>query len=397
MADYVIILGAGASAPYGIPVMRSFLDKARELYSSGRISPKHEGAFGSVFEAIANLQRVHSKITLDITNLESVFTTFETAIALNTFPGLSHSQINQLPDDLRQVIVSTIEHSTLPFPLNEKGAMAAPEKTIPFRGRDVQMSGLGTLLRKLSNKAPNAREPTVAFITFNYDLLVETMMAVHGIEADYGLKKTGPTPESSDIAIDQEKSRLPLLKLHGSVNWLRTRKTASVVPFSVFDYIRNPDSRSHDPLPASGPRQRWQPERLPSIGDLVKENARERYESLLPVIIPPSWNKAKDILDLQQVWARAAKELAEASSVFVVGYSLPITDTFFQQLLALGTTSDVLIKRFAVYDLNEGPRERFRSLLGPGALNRFSFEVRHCFSAFDEIYEIIKSENYKNQ
>ncbi len=76
MAKNVIILGAGASAQHGAPVMSNFLDVASLLLARNKAGKRAE-SFKRVFEALTLLQPVHSKSEFDLINLESVFTALE--------------------------------------------------------------------------------------------------------------------------------------------------------------------------------------------------------------------------------------------------------------------------------------------------------------------------------
>ena len=69
MSEIVFILGAGASKEAGAPLMSDFLEKADELYRKGQVDEFSQD-FKNVFEAISNLQTVHSKAELDLDNIE---------------------------------------------------------------------------------------------------------------------------------------------------------------------------------------------------------------------------------------------------------------------------------------------------------------------------------------
>lgn len=69
MSELVFILGAGASAHTGAPVMANFLDEAGRIYRELRCNDALT-QFGAVFNAMSKLQAVHSKSDLDQTNIE---------------------------------------------------------------------------------------------------------------------------------------------------------------------------------------------------------------------------------------------------------------------------------------------------------------------------------------
>jgi hypothetical protein len=76
---------------------------------------------------------------------------------------------------------------------------------------------------------------------------------------------------------------------------------------------------------------------------------------------------------LASVWHQAALELSDAEKIFVIGYSLPETDSFFRYLYALGAIGDRLIKRFCVFHPDASTKGRFDQLLGKAAATRFQF------------------------
>ena len=96
-----------------------------------------------------------------------------------------------------------------------------------------------------------------------------------------------------------------------------------------------------------------------------------------PIVVPPTWNKSEHHKEIENVWQTAASDLAEAENIFVIGYSLPPTDHFFRYLFALGTASDIRIRKFVVFDphVKLGVGERFKSILGPLALKRYQEEA----------------------
>src|SRR5256885_1728517 len=110
MASNVFILGAGASAAAGIPTMDKFLDRARDLMEAHQVG-RVKAAFDLVFNAIDILPQAHSKATLDIDNVESVFSALEMARIVGVFGDYSEEQIAQLDEGMRSVIATTIEKS----------------------------------------------------------------------------------------------------------------------------------------------------------------------------------------------------------------------------------------------------------------------------------------------
>ncbi|MCI0439983.1 MAG: hypothetical protein L0177_12760, partial [Chloroflexi bacterium] len=170
-----------------------------------------------------------------------------------------------------------------------------------------------------------------------------------------------------DYGLDAFRSNTSLLKLHGSLNWGMCPGCKTIVPWRLEEYFSNHqwryDSEKNSPL------------RL-VIGSHLTEGGHQHCDQSVnpePVIVPPTWSKGEHHAALKNVWSRAAYELGEAENVFVSGYSLTETDSFFRYLFALGSVGMTRLKRFWVFDMDQSGvvEKRFRNLLGQGALERF--------------------------
>ena len=103
MIKTIFVLGAGASKIAGAPLMRDFLDRAKEILLTGKVEDV-KASFERVFRAIGSLQSVHSKSDLDIVNVESVFACLEMANILEKLPGHEPEEITALLKDMKFVI-----------------------------------------------------------------------------------------------------------------------------------------------------------------------------------------------------------------------------------------------------------------------------------------------------
>ena len=198
---------------------------------------------------------------------------------------------------------------------------------------------------------------SASVISFNYDLA-----------ADMALYRAGLGP---DYIIDQPsvgRVMVPLLKLHGSLNWATERSTRKIHPLHLSSYFQYYSYNGYGENSGT---------RLPIGSQLVEYFSR--YASIEvdaePVIVPPSWNKADYHNALSDVWAAAAKHLSEAEQIFIIGYSLPETDSFFRHLYALGSVGTTPLRRIAVFNPdNSGATDlRFKGLLGPAAAARYEY------------------------
>jgi len=350
MANVVFILGAGTSRQGGAPLMADFLDVAHNLWKTDRVIEKAE-YFKSVFASIGRMQAVHSKAQLDLDNIESVFNAFVMARILNKFPGDTNFSGEELEDALKQLIATTLQ-KTLLFPV-QGGGVTAPKPYPVF-------ANLLDYLRRDSHP-----QRTVAVLTFNYDLGVDHAMYVNRLGPDYCLSGKA----SPDV---------PLLKLHGSMNWGVCSKCSAVVPWGLSAFFQ---SYSYRHL---GENEKVQ---LDVWSQFERLTHCECRVAPLPFLVPPTWNKSDHQETIRVVWQRAAKELTDAEHIFIIGYSLPETDAFFRTLYALGVVGDMPLKRIWVYnpDATGAVEQRFRKLVGPGAEARFRYTPKSFSDALADI------------
>lgn len=357
MSAIVFLLGAGASAQAGAPMMADFLDKAGDLFWSDEMPKAEKGHFKRVFDAIGKLQKVHSKAQLNLTNLESVFTTFELAGVIKKLPGTESAEIPQITASLKRLIVVTLQE-LIHFPLDSRRF----EAPAPY-------STFANLLGEI--RGSRAENRSVSVVTFNYDLCIDVAMAFNGMGPDYVLDGSYAGPNRNPVQ---------LMKLHGSINWASTETADEIKVIPVRDFL----SKFSVPLARrNGFKKIDVGTRILKYFELlgqtdIKEEA---------VIVPPTWNKSDYHRNLSKVWEAAAKNLGEAQSIYVIGYSLPETDAFFKLLYALGTVGDSPLRRFVVFNPDPAVEDRFRSILGPGALERFHFEPATFEKAIEKIKE----------
>ncbi len=331
--------------------MWDFLDVAEDLLRAGRVGLDKQPQFELVFKTIGSLQAVHSKSQLDLNNIESIFTVLELGKVIQRVPGVEASEIGNVIAALKSLIVTTLE-TTMKFPAT-RAQIGIPE---PY-------SEFANLISFLVRDASPAQ--TVSVITFNYDIGCDIGMHRFGLGPVYVID--GDPGRSSDV---------PLLKLHGSLNWAVESESHRIRPLHMNMYLSkynlSPFSEAEDVTVPIGSQ----------MVDYFRKHQNLEVESE-PVIVPPSWNKADYHNALSAVWASAANHLAEADSIFVIGYSLPETDSFFRHLYALGSVGAAPLRRFFVFNPDppgSGVDARFRSLLGSGAASRYVY-VQKTFQA----------------
>lgn len=356
MSRNVFILGAGASKEVGAPLMRDFLDVANDLARMGKV-PKSKVDFDLVAEGRSALQYTHSKsVGIDLYNMEAVFSAFEMAKMLGGLGAVDKDKVKEFPRAYRKVISETLE------------------QTIQYKVRNKRIEpGVYSKLLLLMDKIDSITRGNSSILTFNYDIALDYACHFHGHQINYCLDEF-PSP-----------STFKVLKLHGSLNWTECHICKKIVSWSLGDYLN---------------KYTWH--NLESLSS-VKISISDQFinfshcnnsssSSAVPYIVPPTWNKSEHHHAIESVWRHAAKELSEAENIFIAGYSLPETDTFFHYLFSLGVGSDQLIRRFWVVDPDPKVKEKYEKLLGNAVLTRFKFFNSIFSNGIEEMISVLNSE-----
>ncbi len=312
--------------------MRDFLDESYRLRRYTEIE-LDRSAFDLVFEAITSLNGVFAKSQLELRNVESVFAAFEMATLFGKLGDLAEDRIPTLVPALKKVILETIE-VTQEFRNVE-------ERILP----SLEYEWFGQLVGQLAKAGHD-----VAVLTFNYDIGLDFAFQTQSLSYSSALKE------------DAENAQVELLKLHGSVNWAQCNKCGKVTIKGLGTPTSGLIARDKDIA-------RLRPSRL--IGAIHCSGAEREQPFIVPLIVPPTWNKSEHYSAISPVWRRAAERLGQAENIFVIGYSLPQTDQFFRYLYALGTMGPSRIQRFHVFNPDRDVAQRYQQLLGPIAKERY--------------------------
>lgn len=349
----VYLLGAGFSAPSGAPVVRYFLDKSREFYSdlASDMDEDERERFRNVFDFKRSMAAAREKFLIDLDDVEKLFGLIEMSDRLGR-PGAAETRANMI-----YVIAKTLQLATSPgirrpkigfdaavTPSLDRLATSGPLKNTSGNEftadiYDYFAALVGGLLDH-KDKRPT-RKDTV--ITFNYDLVCDDAIRRVGLSPNYNLPEDPVSRPDIDGTID-------VLKLHGSTNWAICRKCIRNI--NVLDR-----KWTNDP-------KRLRELRCPQCNDTS-------YELLL---VPPSWDKNDYQKIMRIIWSKAVEELAKASRVCVIGYSMPEMDAFFRYLLTLALSENHRINKIIVVDSNPEIEAKYRGILDPlFQQRRFSF------------------------
>lgn len=149
----------------------------------------------------------------------------------------------------------------------------------------------------------------VIYITFNYDLLLESALSAEQIPFSYTLQLN-----STEVAV---------LKPHGSINWFKksTKLPDGVDTFNLGNHIDPWGVVKNDP------------------GDCIQACITLNSSALgfrkwkEPVIIPPTPMKQVENPDLKRIWASFSSAIQGTPRLEIIGYSLPVADRLARLVL----------------------------------------------------------------
>ncbi|MFG1953915.1 hypothetical protein [Micromonospora sp. NPDC048830] len=212
-------------------------------------------------------------------------------------------------------------------------------------------------------------------ITFNYDTLVERAVE-YSVLSDWDpsnsqaksfnlVRDIPPSPNRGGWIVDRGSPSFRLLKLHGSLDnyWVPGDLSGATI----------------QRLPLSG---RWGQPIPPS-----EQLRREQLPGREPFIVPPAAAKSSFYNNpiSRELWQSAARALADADRVALVGYSLPQTD-----LVASGMLTDTVARANVQVDVvNPDPSSIVRRLenLGIGGGNISSIDGRTAIASYTDQLE----------
>lgn len=301
----VYFLGAGFSAPLGLPLMSNFLEMSRDLCfdkTSGDFS-----YFSEVFAKLRDLSVIKNYAKTNLHNIEEVLSLLEME-AFATDASFKDKYLTYLRD--------VITLCTPEFKLAESDPHKWPGNWHDFcfgaglwhRNYGHFACGLMNLKLVKSNlpsgelrlwAEPEPSDATYSVITTNYDMVLESLL----------------------ILVNQH-----------------FRSSAAELRMCFTHSPPNPPSY---PLP-------------PFVLNYAK-----LHGTLRPFkIVAPTWNKAGSA-DMQPTWKLAFSSLHDATHVRVIGYSMPATDSYVRYLLMMGLRETQNLKRVDVICLDgDGATQR---------------------------------------
>lgn len=328
----VFILGAGFSAGAGAPVIRDFFDRARELFdnSIARLEEAEYLQFKRVFDFRREMAAARERVTIDLDNIEDLFGLVEMSQRLGGASRETRDNTVYLIAKTLELTTKARKRSAVSFDSPKEG-QELPECFNRHDGShsaDVYHLFAAMLTGMLDDPAERAVRAN-SVITFNYDLVVDDALHWAGFKPDYALDRDlvqFPTDWNFEKTV-------PVLKLHGSTNWGICSNCNAIVVLP--------------PLLTTSPAQ-FLRDRCKGCG---------KPGEFRPLLIPPSWDKTdyKDFVG--PIWKRAVDEIASATRICIIGYSMPITDAFFKYMITLALARNPGLYSLTVVDLTKNQPE----------------------------------------
>jgi hypothetical protein len=324
----VVILGAGASAGFGVPTLRSlFKDKHARMYLN------QNKELRSWLQALVwaprglDLERSHLGLTI-----EDILTLVRDSERQQY--GLPEILDAQARDRFRKSLYVLIKRAIY----------------------DGKSSNAGTLNALIAALRKHAEHTTWA--SFNWDCLFEASFWYSS--APPGQLRTNPTlvVPAKNWGMTQS-TKHTFLKLHGAINWWFVNGQIVYLPFGASPVLN----------------EKWS----------AYESGTADGE---PVILEPSHYKyAGEMYELLRLqWVSFANAIASADLVIVVGYSLPEADSEARSAVTLGFQANP-DARWVVVDPSDGVRAKYEQLLGNRQLVQLPGTLSEWNDSWDTIIE----------
>ncbi len=326
----VYVLGAGFSAAARIPMQAEILERLLDRISysfSGIVSTEVEKEFQEKLSG--GIEQIREFIescfpTLD-QPLEDIFTLLDQTIqSKGHFAGYGYFELLELRDIWLKLICGL-------FHAHLAGYLASDANVYQRFAAHL----LETRMRDGQQSDP------VSVISLNWDSLLEESFfdllgetgGIRKADIDHCVYTT-PLDNSKHIPSTKQKAaglyNLKVLKLHGSISWLRCPNSNHL--YTALGSEKDPYELYLRDRPS------------PFIAEKFPDSARSQNPPLLePYIITPTYTKVFDQPHIQTTWHNAYVELREASRIVFVGYSLPEADYHFRTLLrrAIRTETEI--------------------------------------------------------
>lgn len=250
------------------------------------------------------------------------------------------------------------------------------QQTIAKSTDIIRCDSVGGVYTLMGWAVENTKIEDLNLVTFNYDLVAEKALSsiksktgestVFDFATTYQVHMDQilpPYPETKDEGFRSwiYSDSIPIIKLHGSLNWLNGVKGE----YSDLDPIQS----KPDKLFLYQGKKIFTNFKL----DLTSADgfSTETF-SMLPLIVPPVYDKSRYFPDLfRTLWLKARDSIEFADRIIFLGYSLPPSDLNAHILLAKGLANRRKQQRVDIIDLNPDVCQHYTRKLGISSLNYY--------------------------
>jgi len=337
--NIVYFIGAGFSAPFGIPVMSNFIDKAHDLYFSDKEKYKE---LGSTLELINNYANIKNTMNVNLFNIEDLLSLMVMVTYTNP------TKVKKNKNSLLQIseFIKTVINEYTPNTFSVTNQMTFISSFITQianfnikENKNQSVKHEGRNYHEIYYDGKLQQNTNFSLISLNYDMLIENGLShLHEKHNEHnkiaGYPGGGWSNNCFRSVKETQDDGIPFAKLHGSV-----------------------DSE----------------------------------------IVPPTWDKTSNKGILKD-WILARQLLENATHIIFLGYSLPHTDSYIKYLLASSLKNNHRLKRISAITLDgdNSTEIRYKNLFG--YFRSFYFHNSDILNFFEFIREYYfksgKSEGY---
>ena len=312
MGKTVYILGAGFSKESGAPLQSEIVDEIMQLNTT-YLDPRYQKIFHrnrESFKKFLEQTLFIEPASFKNVALEDIFTPLDRCIFDNlSFRNISPHELFTIRQNLISLIVILFDHR-----------LRGIENEAPYVPRFAQHL---VDLRKLHHN----NDP-FSVISTNWDIVLDNAI-VKKIPEGEGVVDycCYITPYNSSekllpglLARRMGRYNIKILKLHGSMNWLRCQRCQRLfVTFfekiALNEFFNRPKCRLCD-------------------RNFSSSSGNDGGALLVSDLVKPTFLKDLDDVQIKLVWQNAGVELSEAHKLVFIGYSFPMADFEFRQLLS---------------------------------------------------------------
>ncbi len=357
MSKQTFILGAGFSVPAGLPTQYQL---TKELFNAQIADDKK---YKTDLHQLNSIQKKFLRFLKDdfgidgtssrLLTLEDIYTPLDRCIAEgSSYRSFSPEELFGLRQTLDSILILALKNKSK---ITKKAAYIEQ-----FSRYVIEKSKL-----RINNYK---RVDPISIITTNWDIQLDLAIRKQLNEQhnngiiDYNCYvsslRNDPIIKPGLEALARGKFIVKLLKIHGSINWLHCPKCQRI----FIDFYR----------------------RVIDYGVFRKRECkycRKEYSTekpfsprLRPLLLMPTF--AKDLSNFQTklIWRNAGVEIAESDEIVFIGYSFPMADFEFRQLLFRNVKRNAKI-RVVLFDRNNP--QRYLTNTSKQKLNYESAEHRY--------------------